>query len=193
LDGIIQSLERIDVFIDSFVWESELIDEGVVNDVIKKLKTSSHYKEEDGVGYIEMEDFGVSGMDTRFFITRKDGTSLYATRDIAYHLSKSQHYDKVIDVLGEDHKFQTRKVEVGLKLLGVKKLPEIIFYAFVSLPEGKMATRKGRVVWLDDLIDEAVKRAHNEVKKRRAGLPEEKMMGIAHKRKKRSCSDGKMP
>ena len=179
LDGIIQSLERIDVFIDSFVWESELIDEGVVNDVIKKLKTSSHYKEEDGVGYIEMEDFGVSGMDTRFFITRKDGTSLYATRDIAYHLSKSQHYDKVIDVLGEDHKFQTRKVNVGLKLLGVKKLPEIIFYAFVSLPEGKMATRKGRVVWLDDLIDEAVKRAHNEVKKRRAGLPEEKMQEIA--------------
>lgn len=179
LDGIIQSLKRINVFIDSFVWESQLVDEGIVSDVIRKLKASSYYKEDDGVGYIEMEDFGVSGLDTRFFITRKDGTSLYATRDTAYHLSKSQHYDKVIDVLGEDHKFQTKKVVVGLKLLGVKKLPEIIFYAFVSLPEGRMATRKGQVVWLDDLIDEAVERAYIEVKKRRIDLPEEKMLKIA--------------
>jgi arginyl-tRNA synthetase len=54
-----------------------------------------------------------------------------------------------------------------------------VYYAFVSLPEGKMSTRKGRVVNLDDLIDEAIELAYDEVKKRRTDLSEERMREIA--------------
>jgi arginyl-tRNA synthetase len=68
-----------------------------------------------------------------------------------------------------------------LEILGSKKIPEAMFYSFVSLPEGKMSTRKGVVVYLDDLIDEAVSRAMEEIKSRRNDLSEEEMLNIARK------------
>ena len=58
----------------------------------------------------------------------------------------------------------------ALEALGVKR-PTVIFYAFVSLPEGKMSTRANRVVFLDDLLDEAVERALAEVTSRRPDMP----------------------
>jgi len=63
--------------------------------------------------------------------------------------------------------------------MGIDWAPETIFYAFVNLPEGRMSTRKGRVVYLDDLIDEAIDRAYAEVAKRREDLPEAKKREIA--------------
>ncbi|RLF45190.1 MAG: arginine--tRNA ligase, partial [Thermoplasmata archaeon] len=78
--------------------------------------------------------------------------------------------------LGEDHKLEAKFVEIALKLLN-KKVPEVIFYSFVSLPEGRMSTRKGRVVYLDDLIEEAIARAKQEVIKRRG--KDEKLEYIA--------------
>jgi arginyl-tRNA synthetase len=86
----------------------------------------------------------------------------------------------LINVLGEDHKLESKQVEIALNIVGAKKIPKVIFYSFVSLPGGKMSTRRGRVVFLDDLIDECVKRAFDEVKKRRESeLSEKKMKEIA--------------
>jgi arginyl-tRNA synthetase len=120
------------------------------------------------------------GRNTKFFYLRQDGTTLYATRDIAYHLWKAKHADRLINVLGEDHKLESKQVEIALNLVGSKKIPKVIFYSFVSLPGGKMSTRRGRVVFLDDLVDECVKRAYTEVKKRRESeLSEKKMKEIA--------------
>ena len=59
-------------------------------------------------------------------------------------------------------------------------MPHVIFYSFVSLPGGKMSTRRARVVYIDDLIDECIKRAYDEVKKRRGNeLSEKKMKDIS--------------
>ena len=129
-----------------------------------------------------MEPFGIKGRNTKFIFIRKDGTTLYATRDIAYHLWKAKHADILVNVLGEDHKLESKQVEIALKLLGEKTIPKVIFYSFVSLPGGKMSTRRGRVVYLDELIDECVKRAYDEVKKRREKeLSEKRMKEIAEK------------
>ena len=122
----------------------------------------------------------MSGRNTKFFFTRSDGTTLYATRDVAYHLWKAKHADILINVLGEDHKLEAKQVEIALKLIGAETIPKAVFYSFVTLPGGKMSTRRGRVVYLDDLIDEAVARAFEEVKKRRGNeLTEEKIKHIA--------------
>jgi arginyl-tRNA synthetase len=72
-----------------------------------------------------------------------------------------------------------QELAAALSIMGLEKKPEIVYYAFVSLPEGKMSTRKGRVVNLDDLLDEAMEIAYGEVKKRRTDLPEEQMRKIA--------------
>ncbi|HTX44011.1 MAG TPA: arginine--tRNA ligase, partial [Methanocella sp.] len=108
-----------------------------------------------------------------------DGTSLYTTRDIAYHMWKLSGCEEAVNVLGEDQKLAMQRLEATLKILGEKKVPRIVFYSFVSLPEGRMSTRKGVVVNLDDLLDEAVARAYVEVDKRREDLSEDKKRKIA--------------
>lgn len=176
---IIPSLERINVKIDNFVNESKFMLDNSVSNVIEKLKVSDFSDIEDGAYYIDLGQFNVKSGKDKFFYLRADGKSLYATRDIAYHQWKFQHCDIAINVLGEDHKLESEYVRVGLELLGLKKAPENIFYAFVNLPEGRMSTRKGKVVYLDDLIDESVERALAEVKKRRTDLTGDEMNEIA--------------
>ncbi|MFH1014199.1 MAG: arginine--tRNA ligase [Thermoplasmatota archaeon] len=167
LEGMNESLNRINIKIDKYVPESTFVKNGDVETVITLLKKTPYCHNEDGAYYLDLESFGIHGRNTRFFITRGDGTSLYATRDIAYHVWKATQADLLINVLGEDHKLESKQVEIGLRLLNEKHLPQPVFYSFVSLPEGKMSTRRGRVVYLDDLIDECVGRAYEEVAKRR--------------------------
>ena len=179
LAGMMESLNRINIHIDGFTWESTFVRDGSVDGVIARLKESEHCSETDGAYYLELESFGVSGRDTRWVFTRADGTSLYTTRDLAYHLDKFKRSDVAINVLGEDQKLGMQHLEAALKIIGSDRRPETVFYAFVSLPEGRMSTRKGTVVTLDDLIDEAVDRAYEEVRKRRTDLSEERMREIA--------------
>src|SRR2546426_11853855 len=136
-------------------------------------------KEEDGARYIDLSAFGLEGDAAKYLFVRRDGTSLYTTRDIAYHLNKMGRCDIAIDLIGEDHKLSFLRLKAALKLMGVQWEPETIFYAFVNLPEGRMSTRKGRGVYLDDLIDEAIERAYAEVAKRRDDLSEAKKREIA--------------
>jgi len=179
LGGILQSLERVGVELDSFVWESEFILDGTARGVVEKLKSSSYAQEEDGAYYLDLEGFGVHGKDTRWFFTRKDGTTLYTTRDLAYHLNKFSRAEGLINVLGEDQKLGMQQLASALTIMGEERKPENVFYSFVSLPEGKMSTRNGMVVNLDDLIEEAEVRALEEVRKRRTDLTEKRMAEIA--------------
>ena len=180
LNGMKESLTRIKIYIDTYIPESNFVYDKSVEKVIKKLKQTPHSHEEDGAYYLDMEPFGIHGRSTKFFFIRNDGTTLYATRDIAYHQWKAHQADLLVNILGEDHKLESKQVKVALELLDTKILPHVVFYAFVSLPEGKMSTRKGRVVYLDELIDECIERAYKEVKKRRADdLTEPQMKKIA--------------
>jgi arginyl-tRNA synthetase len=180
LEGIKQSLLRINIQIDAYIPESTFMYDKSVERVIKELKQIPHCHEQDNAFYLDMEPFGIQGRNTKFFFLRSDGTTLYPTRDIAYHQWKACHADMLVNVLGEDHKLESKQVRVALELLQTKILPQVVFYAFVSLPGGKMSTRRGRVVYLDELIDECIERAYEEVKKRRASeLTESQMKNIA--------------
>lgn len=181
LDGMKESMKRINITVDSYIPESNFVKDKSVDIVVEKLKKSKYCSIVDGAYYLDLEDFGVHGRNTKFFFLRKDGTTLYATRDIAYHLWKAKNADVLVNVLGEDHKLESKQVEIALSILNVKKIPRVIFYSFVSLPEGKMSTRRGRVVYLDDLIDESINRAYNEVKKRRGSeLSDKKLIAISN-------------
>ncbi|MCK4718725.1 MAG: arginine--tRNA ligase [Thermoplasmata archaeon] len=177
---ITPALERANIHIHSFINESRFMKDGSVADVIEGLKERPEASQDDnGAWFIDMEPYGVKGRNTKFFFTRGDGTSLYATRDIAYHLWKYRKWDRVVNVLGEDHRLEAKQIAVCLELLGQTKKPEVVFYSFVSLPEGKMSTRKGTVVYFDDLLEEAVARAMDEVSKRRLELSEKERERIA--------------
>ncbi len=177
LSGIMASLQRLGVTFDSFFWESDAILNGSVGRVIERLMPLS--REDHGAHYLDLSPFGLEGDAAKYVFVRADGTSLYTTRDIAYHLDKMGRCDVAINVLGEDQKLTFDRLKAAFRLMGIDWAPETVFYAFVSLPEGKMSTRKGVVVNLDDLLEEAVARAAEEVAKRRTDLPEGRKREIA--------------
>ena len=180
LGGINETLAAMNVTLDRYTWESKFIANGAAKEIVAKLQNTPYSgKTEDGASYVDLKDFGIHGKNTKFTFTRSDGTTLYTTRDIAYHMDKFSRADRVIDVLGEDQKLGSQQLCSALQIMGVDRKPEALFYAFVSLPEGRMSTRKGVVVYLDDLIDEAVDRAYAEIQKRRSDLSEEQMQAIA--------------
>ena len=180
LDGMKQSLKRMNIFLDRFVPESQFVKDKSVDNVVEQLQQTTYADKEDNAWFLDLASFGIQGRSTRFFFTRQDGTTLYATRDIAYHLWKAKQANSLVNVLGEDHKLEAQQVAIALKLLKASTTPHVIFYAFVSLPGGKMSTRRGRVVYLDDLIEESVQRAYKEVQKRRGSeLSTQQMKEIA--------------
>ena len=180
LNGLKETLANIDVVLDTYTWESKFIADGSARKYVEELKQSKYAGvEDDGACYLELKEFGIQGKNTRFTFTRADGTTLYTTRDIAYHQDKFKRADKLIDVLGEDQKLGNKQLCCALEILGQTRKLDAMFYSFVSLPEGKMSTRKGVVVYLDDLIDEAVSRAYDEIRSRRDDMPEDRMREIA--------------
>ncbi len=183
LEGMKSSLSDLNVAMDSFIYESKVVSDGSLQRVIEGLRKSPLCREENGALYLDLTGLVDEQKDEefkkRFVLTRSDGSGLYTTRDIGYHLWKLSVCDRAINVLGEDHKYQSLQLSIALKELGQKKLPETMFYSFVSLPEGKMSTRRNRVVFLDDLLDEAVSNARDEVMKRRSDLSSEGLEAIS--------------
>ena len=180
LEGIQESLARLGIHHDQVVSESTFVLDGSVGNVIERLVASEYtVEEEDGALALELESFGVQGRNTKLVFRRKDGTSLYTTRDLAYHIWKDAQGDRLVNVLGEDHKLEARQLQHALDIMDTGVRVEPVFYAFVSLPEGKMSTREGRGVLLDDLMDEAVGRARQDTRERRPELDEATVEGIA--------------
>ena len=163
LSGMRFSLKRLNAEADSYFHESDLILDGSVNKVISSLKKSDICVEEDGAFYLDLGDKNIAGRNQKFFFTRDNGLSLYTTRDIAYHLNKFERFPKALNILGEDHKLQSTLLNIALDELKSSK-PDNLFYSFVNLPGGKMSTRAGRVVYLDDMMERIVTASFERLK-----------------------------
>ena len=123
-----------------------------------------------------MIDFQI---EKEFVLRRSDGSSLYSTRDLAYHRWKATQGDVVLDILGSDHKLAAKQINVIFKEILREIPPEVIFYEFITLPEGSMSTRRGVFISVDELVDEAVKRAASEIESRNPDLTPEEIKPIA--------------
>ncbi len=172
--GQMQTLHRLNVTYDKIVWESQFVFNSDVEKVVRQLAKSKLASVKDGALILNLSE-----LEKEFVLTRSDGTTLYTTRDIAYHLWKFSQAEVAINILGEDQKLAMEQLNAALKILNVQKKPRIVYHSFVTLPEGRMSTRKGVVVNLDDLIEEAIARAYIEVDKRRKELPETRKREIA--------------
>ncbi len=178
LDGMLETLSRLGIDFDTFTKESKFVVDGTVSKLMERLENLEiHDTADNGAHFLDLGQRGLKGK-TDFFYRRGDGSSLYATRDIAYHMWKWQQCDELINVLGEDHKLQAKQVGMTLHELG-EKVPEVMFYAFIKLPEGKMSTRKGNVVFMDDLLEEAQAQAASVVRELRPELEDVEINKIA--------------
>ena len=180
LEGMLETLSRLGISYDSFTPESKFILDGSVANISTQLSKSELCgTAENGALYLELEKKGLSGnKSTKFFFQRSDGSSLYPTRDVAYHQWKWTKADELLNILGEDHLLQSKQVSAALDELGIRS-PDVLFYSFVKMPEGKMSTRRGNVVFMDDLISEAISQAKDAVLERRNDLSDEKISKIS--------------
>ncbi|PSP78766.1 arginine--tRNA ligase, partial [Halobacteriales archaeon QH_6_68_27] len=167
VDGVIagmrECLERLPAGFDEFVKETRFMHDGSTDDLVARLEDLDEAVYEEGAWQLDLPD-----IDKNFVFLRSDGTSLYATRDLAHHEWKFDNYDRAVTVLGEDHGLQARQLRATLDLLGndTDQLDQV-FYSWVNLPGGEgMSTREGTGIDLDDLLDEAIDRARAEVEDR---------------------------
>jgi len=157
LDGIKQTLRELNIHHDDYVWESEFLRNGYVDKILKMLDEKGLIKKEDA-WFVELDEKPV-------VLRRENGTTLYITRDLAYHLWKNENFERFINVLGADHKLYGKQLSKILELINLKP-PEIVFFEFVSLPEGSMSTRKGKFVSADELIAKVYEEAKKIVEER---------------------------
>jgi arginyl-tRNA synthetase len=192
--GFKQTLSRIGVSYDSWDWESDFVSGGHVTEVMQKMKRLPFVFTEKGVLEFDAEKVAQKlSLKTKLglkedheipslTLARSDGTTLYTTRDIAYHLWKFERADKVINVIGMEQSLAQLQLKIALYALGFTKYADnLVHFAYnlVSLPGYKMSSRRGHYITFDEVMDEAVKRAYEEVSKRSPQLPEEEKKTIA--------------
>ncbi len=171
LNSIKESLLKLDIKISTYVWESNFIIYGDVENLLNEL--SDDLLSEGNAKYLQVGD-------RKMFLTRQDGTSLYFARDLVYHKFKEENFDWIIDVLGEDHKEHAKNLDYVLKnFLDFQPKLDFVFYGFVSLESGKMSTRRGNIITVDDLYDRAIDESKSILKEKRPLYNEDKVNEIS--------------
>ncbi|MBS3097081.1 arginine--tRNA ligase [Candidatus Woesearchaeota archaeon] len=177
--GQVKILSELGIKYDFFDYESKYLWDKKTDETLKRLeKTGKLFI--DGFNRWVMDQKGYSlGMKIPVLVmTRGDGTSLYPLRDIAYNIEKLKKGENIV-ILGEDQKLYQEQIAAVLKELELK-LPRVVHYSFVLLQEGKMSTRKGNVVLLEDFMNEAVEKASQELKRRYNKIDEKSAKAIAY-------------
>jgi arginyl-tRNA synthetase len=195
LEGFKETLGKVGVFYDSWDWESDLAWSSQVNKVIEELRESPYVYSERNVLEFDAEtvakDFDLKktlGLREDYRVPsltlmRADGTTLYTTRDIAYSLWKFQRAEKVINVVGMEQTLAQQQLKLALYALKrVDYAKNLMHFAYnlVSLPGYTMSSRRGHYISFDEVLDEAVKRAYEEVVKRSPSLSEVEKQGISN-------------
>jgi len=194
LEGFKETLSRAGVFYDSWDWESDLVWSGLVAEALQKLRQTPFVTVLGGVLEFEAGKV-VEVLDLRdklglrrdyevpsLTLVRADGTTLYTTRDIAYTIWKFKKAEKCINVIGMEQSLAQLQLKIALYALGYSGFAENLThfaYNLVTLPGYKMSSRRGRYITLDEVLDEATRRAYEEVSKRSPQLSEEEKQKVA--------------
>jgi len=194
LEGFEQTFARAGVSIDSWDWESSFVWSNEVAHSLDALKRTPYVFEDRGALEFDAErvaqtfdlkaTFGVKETHEIPSLTlgRSDGTTLYATRDIAYSIWKFKRANRVINVIGMDQNLPQLQLKLALCALGlIEEAKRLIHFSYnlVSIPGYRMSGRRGRYVTFDEVMDEAVQRAYDEVSKRSPRLSEDSKRRIS--------------
>ena len=155
-----------------------------LNEVVELLEKSGKLEESNGAKIVDLSDVGI---DTPCIIQKANGSSIYATRDLAAILYRARTYDfdKCLYVVGNEQTLHFKQVFAVAKYLGLDEKYlnglEHVSYGMIRLPEGRMSTRKGNFVKVEDLLNDAISKANEIIKDRDIENKDEvaKKVGIA--------------
>lgn len=162
---------------DSFNGESFYRDK--TGAVVEELNEKKLLVESEGAYIVPLEDYNMAPC----LVTKKDGSSIYATRDLAAILYRKKTYDfeKCIYVTGLEQKLHFAQVFKVIELMGYDYSQDLVHvpYGLVSLEGGKLSTRSGNVIYAEDILRESIAKIKEIIEEKNPNLPDKDE--VAHK------------
>ena len=160
--------DMLNIKFDSYAGESFYSDK--MNRVIQELKEKDLLKKSEGAEIIDLDEFDMPSP----LIRKRDGSTLYITRDIAASIYRKEKYDfyKNIYVVASQQNLHFQQWIKIVELMGYDWAKDCVHIPFgmVSLEDGTLSTRKGRVVFLEDVLKKAVKKTKEIIEDRNPEL-----------------------
>jgi len=160
----------LNVKFDSLKGEAFYADK--TNEVVEILEKKGKITESEGAKIVDLNDVGI---ETPCIVQKTNGSSIYATRDLAAILYRAKEYDfdKCLYVVAYEQNLYFKQIfEVAKNLVDEKYANGLqhVSYGMVALPSGKMSTRLGNVVKIDDLINGTIEKANEIISEKNAEL-----------------------
>ena len=163
LQNIENDLNELGVKFDTWFKETDLFDNGIINDVSKKLTKLNLIDKKDGATWFLSKQFGD---DRDNVLIKQDGSHTYFYSDIANHYNKFflRNFDKVINIWGADHQGHIKRTKYAMEALGVKPENLVIKISqMVTIKKGsetvKISKRSGDYITLKEIVREVGKDA----------------------------------
>lgn len=160
--------DLLDIHFDSYAGESFFSDK--MQPVVDELREKGLLIESRGAQVVDLEAYGMPPC----IILKSDGTSLYATRDMAAAIYRKETYDfdKCLYVVAYQQNLHFKQFFKVLELMGKEWSKDLVHvaYGMVSLEEGTMSTRKGNVVFLEDVINKCIEKAYTIIDEKNPDL-----------------------
>lgn len=160
--------DMLDIRFDSYAGESFYSDK--MQPIVDELKEKGLLIESRGAQVVDLEEYGMSPC----IILKSDGSSLYATRDMAAATYRKNTYDfdKCLYVVAYQQNLHFKQFFKVLELMGKEWAKDLVHvaYGMVSLEEGTMSTRKGNVVFLEDVINKCIEKAYKIIDEKNPDL-----------------------
>ncbi|MCI6610665.1 MAG: arginine--tRNA ligase [Ezakiella sp.] len=160
--------ERLDIKFESYNGEAFYQDK--IPSVIEELHKKNLLVEDDGCEIVDLKPYGL----TPLIITKSNGTSTYATRDIATAEYRKETYDfyKNIYVVATEQNLHFKQLFKTLELMGYEWAKDCVHVGFgmVSIEDGSLSTRKGKVLYLVDVLNKAVEKTLKIIEERNPEL-----------------------
>ena len=160
--------KRLDVHFDSYAGESFYNDK--MDPVVKELQEKGLLTESEGAQVVKFEDDKMPPC----IIKKKDGATLYATRDLAaaFYRKKTYNFDKCLYVVAYQQNLHFKQWFKVVEMMGYDWAKDLyhVAHGMVSLENGALSTREGNVVFLDDVLNTCVSKARTIIEQKNPNL-----------------------
>lgn len=142
------------------------------DDVLNRLTSANLLTESDGAKIVDLDAYDMAPC----LILKNDGSSIYATRDLAaiFYRKETHNFVKCLYVTGQEQKLHFAQVFKVVELLGndwAKDQLVHIPYGLVSLEGAKLSTRSGNIIYAEDILLEAIAKIKEIIKEKNPDLP----------------------
>ena len=160
--------KELDIKFNSLEGESFYNDK--MEAAVQMLEERKLLEEDQGAKIVRLEDMPPA------LIKKSDGTTLYITRDLAAILHRSKKYkpEQLLYVVGSEQILHFKQLFKIAEMLGLKTKAVHVPFGLMFLPEGKMSTREGKVIFLDDVIRDTVLLAARTIEEKNPKLKNKK-------------------